>query len=112
MPIVQIDITKVAVSVEAKRKLVAKVTKAVDEAYPLPGKLRKPSSRPIKLFPTMLCYFYVNMISQTWAQTDGRNLITSSEHPRKWCLRLRGREAGLDDKKFGFDEGVPARRNT
>src|SRR5262249_42404030 len=36
MPIVQIDVTAGSASVEAKTELVAKITKAVDEAYPLP----------------------------------------------------------------------------
>jgi phenylpyruvate tautomerase PptA (4-oxalocrotonate tautomerase family) len=35
MPIVQVDATAGSASVEAKTELVAKITKAVDEAYPL-----------------------------------------------------------------------------
>jgi phenylpyruvate tautomerase PptA (4-oxalocrotonate tautomerase family) len=174
MPIVQIDVTKVAVSVEAKRKLVAKVTKAVDEAYPLPvqstkrpelggrgpdtrifireyagenlgydGRLQiEPEPiRPVlhidappgitlegkrKMFAEVTeavveAYKAVpNDVVLFLRQHDIANVGANGrpqsdnqlEHPRKWCLRLRGREAGVDDKKFGFDEGVPARRNT
>jgi phenylpyruvate tautomerase PptA (4-oxalocrotonate tautomerase family) len=36
MPIIQIDVPAGSASVEAKTKLVAKITEAVDEAYPLP----------------------------------------------------------------------------
>jgi phenylpyruvate tautomerase PptA (4-oxalocrotonate tautomerase family) len=36
MPVVQIDVTAGSASVDAKTELVAKITKAVDEAYPLP----------------------------------------------------------------------------
>jgi phenylpyruvate tautomerase PptA (4-oxalocrotonate tautomerase family) len=36
MPIVHIDVTQSSASKETKRMLVAKITKAVDEAYPVP----------------------------------------------------------------------------
>jgi hypothetical protein len=36
MPIVHIDVTQGSASKETKRTLVAKITKAVDEAYPVP----------------------------------------------------------------------------
>jgi phenylpyruvate tautomerase PptA (4-oxalocrotonate tautomerase family) len=41
MPNVQIHVTQGAASVEAKKKMVAKITEAADEAYPLPVQAAK-----------------------------------------------------------------------